>query len=341
MRRVYSLPIVARCCKVFKLPYLSWTVDCPSFQLYSETIAYPTNRIFVLDRMQWEKFSPANPDCIFHLPMGADVATWDEIKVTAEDHQNYDCDVSFVGSLYSEKTRYNSIEKDLPDEMRGYVDGLIAAQLNVYGYNLLEDSITDEWAQEFKKYADWAPLGEDYAEDVKGIVADTYLVYKCTEQERIRTCNAIGAHFEELWEQGINYQFDLWTLTDTSPLKHVRCRGGADSNNMMPQIIKCSKINLNITLRSIKSGIPLRCMDIMGAGGFLLTNYQADFLEYFTPDKDFVYYESIDDLIRKCDYYIKHEDERKAIALNGYNKVKEFHNYKVRLNDIFKIAGLI
>ena len=46
-------PIVARCCKVFKLPYLSWTVDCPSFQLYSETIAYPTNRIFVLDRMQW------------------------------------------------------------------------------------------------------------------------------------------------------------------------------------------------------------------------------------------------------------------------------------------------
>ena len=32
-------PIVARCCKVFKLPYLSWTVDCPSFQLYSETIA--------------------------------------------------------------------------------------------------------------------------------------------------------------------------------------------------------------------------------------------------------------------------------------------------------------
>ena len=45
-------------------------------------------------------------------------------------------------------------------------------------------------------------------------------------------------------------------------------------------------------------------------------------------DRDFVYYESIDDLIRKCDYYIKHEDERKAIALNGYNKVKEFHNYK-------------
>ena len=34
-----------------------------------------------------------------------------------------------------------------------------------------------------------------------------------------------------------------------------------------------SKVNLNITLRNIKTGIPLRALDIMGAGGFLLTNY--------------------------------------------------------------------
>lgn len=27
-----------------------------------------------------------NPDCIFHLPMGADIATWDAVKVTKEDH---------------------------------------------------------------------------------------------------------------------------------------------------------------------------------------------------------------------------------------------------------------
>lgn len=334
-------PIVARCCKVFKLPYLSWTVDCPSFQLYSETIAYPTNRIFVLDRMQWEKFSPANPDCIFHLPMGADVATWDEIKVTAEDHQNYDCDVSFVGSLYSEKTRYNSIEKDLPDEMRGYVDGLIAAQLNVYGYNLLEDSITDEWAQEFRKYADWAPLGEDYAEDVKGIVADTYLGYKCTEQERIRACNAIGTHFEELRKQGINYQFDLWTLSDTSPLKHVRCRGGADSNNMMPQIIKCSKINLNMTNRPIKTGLPLRIFDLMACGGFVLSNYQSEIPEIFVPDEDIVLYDSIPDMLAKIDYYLAHDDERKQIAKNGYEKVKEYHSYDVRIVTMLKTAGII
>lgn len=343
-------PIIARCCKVFKKPYISWTVDCPSFQLYSDTIKYPTNRIFLLDRIQWEKFSPMNPSCIFHLPMGADVATWETVQVTAAEHKMYDCDVSFVGSLYSEKTRYNSIVNDLPDHMRGFVDGLIQAQLNVYGYNFIEDSITEEWAKEFKKYADWAPLGDDYIEDIKGIVADTYIGYKCTEQERIRTFNAIGEKFHQLNTQNgssfdttttpKNYKFDLWTLSDTSCLKNVNCRGGADSSTMMPKIIKCSKINLNLTNRPIKTGLPLRIFDLMACGGFVLSNYQAEIPELFVPGEDIVLYDSIPDMLSKIEYYLEHEDERLAIAKSGYEKVKQFHSYDERIKMMFEVCGL-
>lgn len=324
-------PIIARVCKVFRLPYLSWIVDCPSFQLYSDTIAYPTNRIFLLDRMQYEKFSPANPDCIFHLPLGCDLPTWDSIQVTPEEHAKYDCDISFVGSLYSEKCRYNMIEKDLPDYLRGYVDGLIDAQLNVYGYNFLEDSITEAWAEEFKKYADWVPLAEDYTEDVKGIVADTYIGYKCTEQERIRTLSAISEHFD----------MDLWTLSDTSQLPKIHNRGGADSNHMMPQIIKCSKINLNMTNRPIKTGLPLRIFDLMGAGGFVISNYQAEIPEHFVPGEDIVLYDSIPDLLDKIAYYLAHDDERIQIAANGHEKIKQAHTYDMRLITMFQMSGLL
>lgn len=337
-------PIIARGCKVFKKPYISWTVDCPSFQLYSDAVKLPTNRIFVLDRMQWEKFAPVNPDCIFHLPMGSDVTTWDTIQVSSEEHKRYDCDVSFVGSLYSEKTRYNQIEKDLPERMRGYVDGLIEAQLNVYGYNFIEDSITEEWATQFKKYADWTPLGSDYTEDVKGIVADTYIGYKCTEQERIRTFQAIGNHFADKNNQlsaGTKpYRFDLWTLSDTSALPTVNCRGGADSSNMMPQIIKCSKINLNLTNRPIKTGLPLRIFDLMGCGGFVLSNYQAEIPELFVPGEDIVLYDSIPDMLQKIDYYLEHDEERKTIAKNGYKKVKKFHSYDTRMKQMLALSEL-
>lgn len=324
-------PIIARACNLLKVPYISWTVDCPSFTLYSETMAYPTNRIFVLDRMQAEKFSPMNEEHIYHMPMGCDVPTWDSIVPTKEEHSRYDCDISFIGSLYSEKCKYNEVAKDLPERMRGFVDGLINAQLNIYGYNLIEDSISTAWAEDFKKYVGWAPLGEDYVEDVKGIIADTYIGYKCTEQERIRTISAISNQFN----------IDLWTLSDTTLLPKANVRGGADSNNMMPQIIKCSKINLNMTNRPIKTGLPLRIFDLMGAGGFVLSNYQAEIPELFVPDEDIVLYDSIPDMLEKIDYYLTHEDERLAIAKSGYEKVKKYHSYDVRLQEMFKLSGLL
>lgn len=339
-------PIIARGCKVFKKPYISWTVDCPSFQLYSDAVKLPTNRIFLFDRLQYEKFFPVNPNCIFHMPLGCDFKTWDEIKLTASDHAKYDCEISFVGSLYSEKCRYNEIEQDLPERMRGFVDGLINAQLNVYGYNFIEDSINEQWAKEFKTYADWFPLGEDYTEDVKAIVADTYIGYKCTEQERIRTFNEIGNFLHELnnrnkaTKKGKSqpYRFDLWTLSDTSMLTNVNCRGGADSDRMMPQIIKCSKINLNLTNRPIKTGLPLRIFDLMGCGGFVISNYQAEIPEHFIPGEDIVLYDSTADLLQKIAYYLENDDERNAIAKNGYEKVKQFHTYDVKLQQMLDIA---
>ena len=102
----------------------------------------------------------------------------------------------------------------------------------------------------------------------------------------------------------------------------------------MPLVFKQSRINLNISLRSIKSGIPLRAFDIMGSGGFLLSNYQEDFLENFTPGVDFEYYESEEDLLRKIDYYLTHEEERIAIAKNGHDKVAAAHTYRDRVREM-------
>ena len=68
-------------------------------------------------------------------------------------------------------------------------------------------------------------------------------------------------------------------------LPHVKNRGIADSERVMPKIFKCSKINLNMTLRSIKSGIPQRAFDIMGCGGFLMSNYQPELQNISYPGR--------------------------------------------------------
>ena len=74
--------------------------------------------------------------------------------------------------------------------------------------------------------------------------------------------------------------------------------------------------------------------DIMGSGGFLLSNFQADFLDLFVPGEDFVYYEDRVDLLKKVDYYLKHEDERQWIAQNGHDKITAGHTYRHRVREM-------
>ena len=45
-------------------------------------------------------------------------------------------------------------------------------------------------------------------------------------------------------------------------------------------------------------------------GGLLMSNYQEDFYDWFVPCEDMVMYESVDDLVSKCRYYLKHDSER-------------------------------
>ena len=79
-------------------------------------------------------------------------------------------------------------------------------------------------------------------------------------------------------------------------------------------------------------------MDILGNGGFLLTNFQADFLDYFIPDEDFVYYTDTNDLLDKIEYYLSHEKERIEIAANGHQKAKENHSFEKCFSEVFRIV---
>jgi spore maturation protein CgeB len=72
----------------------------------------------------------------------------------------------------------------------------------------------------------------------------------------------------------------------------------------------------------------------MGAGGFLLTSYGGDFGMYFKDGEDYVSFDSVDDLINKCRYYLDNEDERRQIAANAYEKICESHTYLHRVKEM-------
>ena len=122
--------------------------------------------------------------------------------------------------------------------------------------------------------------------------------------------------------------------------KSAKLCGPVKYSDEMPCVFRYSKLNLCPTLKCIQSGIPLRALDIMGSRGVLLSNWQPELAEYFEDGKDCIMYESMEDALAKADFYLQHEDLRKQIAVNGYQKVKENFSYPQRIRTLFHTAGI-
>lgn len=316
-------PVLAEICHIYRTRYLCWTVDSPVPELFSRSICHETNHIFLFDRAQHQYFAPYNPEHIHYLPLASCTARFDQITASVDrsDRHAFSPDISFVGSLYNEKNPLRRL-KGLPDYAKGYIDALVGSALKIYGYNLIESAVTEELAHIVKACAtDFYELAETVTSPDRYVTAHSYIGMQAAETERVRTLNTLARYF----------RVDLFTRSDTRQLQNVHVHNGVESLTEMPKIFHLSKINLNMTIKPIQTGLPLRIFDILGCGGFLMTNYQAELPEYFEIGVDLEAYSSMEELTDKCDYYLKHEDERKQIALNGYRKVCEQHTYPHRM----------
>ncbi len=321
-------PAISHTCERLKVPYVCWTVDSPVPELFSAALQNTYNRVFLFDRAQYEFFSPINPPCIHYLPLAADVKQFEKavLSMTEADYAAYGAEVSFVGSLYTEKCRYDSLI--LSDHTKGYVDGLMEAQLRVYGYNLIADTLTDSVIREIMDADPQRYRGEDLREGVERyLTAHQYIGMKLAALERERTLRRLSEHFP----------VTLYTRSDASFLPRVDCRGGVRTLTEMPKVFQASRINLNMTMRPIETGLSQRIWDVLACGGFLLTNYQAEIPDYFEIGKDLETYESMEELEEKVRYYLSHEEERMEIAISGYEKVAAHHSYEMRLAQMIKI----
>ena len=318
-------PVISEVCNIFKIPYVCWIVDSPVMELYSDSIKNQYNRIFLFDYVLYEEFYRENPQGIFYLPLGANYYRVDNLikTITEEDRKRYSADISFIGSLYTEKCPYNLLRED-GSYLKGYLDGLIEAQLKVYGYNFLEECLTDQVVSDFKEKVPFYQFPEKSNHNDKAAMAHLYLGNKVTEQERLRLLGEISKYF----------RLDLYTGSDTEQLSDVNVRGLAKSITEMPKIFHLSKINLNFTSKPIRSGLPLRIWDILSAGGFVLTNYQTEIPEYFEIGKEIEIFSSKEELIDKISFYLVHDEERKKIAGNGYERAKREYSLDVRIEEM-------
>lgn len=315
-------------CEKYGLKYISYIYDCPLVSLYSYTVLNKCNNIFIFDKEQYLTLRNAGIQTVHYLPLAANVRRLSAIDPTPSIHEKLDAEVSFVGSLYNESHNLFDTLHGLSDHTRGYLDAIMEAQLKISGYFFIEELLTEPVLSDMQKARAYTHQ-PDGVETPAYVYANYFIARKLAEMERTRLLSAVSKH----------HTLKLYTHNPTPQLPKAYNMGPIDYYDVMPYVFHCSKINLNISLRSIRSGIPLRAFDIIGCGGFLLSNYQADFADCFVAGEDFDFYEDENDLLNKLDYYLSHDSIRAEIAANGQRKLTEQHTFLHRIRQMLEVIS--
>ena len=329
---VNFFPALSEICELMQVPYIAWTVDVPIQELFSKSLENKCNRVFMFDKSQYLYFKDRNPEGIFYLPLATNTARWDKVINSASDSERkqFSSDISFVGSLYGEKNPFRKI-KGMDDYTKGYLQGVIEAQLQVYGENFTEKMMSDEIVRKLDPLIPdmHQPLSEGNLQAQRYLVAHSFVGVEIAQTERIRLLNALAK----------TQKVDLYTFSDTSELSNVQVHQGVKTLTEMPIVFNSSRINLNITIRPIATGLSLRVYDICGCGGFLMTNWQAELPELYEPGVEAEYFTSREELLDKAGYYLDHDEAREKIARNGYLRTVNDHTYDRRIAEMIRVVN--
>lgn len=134
----------------------------------------------------------------------------------------------------------------------------------------------------------------------------------------------------------------------------VRCFGfgwdaGRLTQDAMLSLFAASRINLNFSSgyrgrlwrrRPPTNQIKARIFEVVGTGGFLLTERTAALEKYFEVEREVSAFDGADDLVAKTRYWLEHDDARRRAADAACRRTASEHTYAHRFEEIFRAAGL-
>lgn len=330
-------PIISLICDTCKIPYYAWVYDCPHYTLYAKQITLPCNHIGIFDKEVVRKLREKGVQTVHHVPLSVDEERFALFirKAGKKEVARYQSDISFVGSLYTDE--HNYYDRLLDERDRATLDDTIHRQCFCYDRDWLRETFDagelDLGIIRNRMEEHGLMLSDDYFADMDELLRTIVLEKKVTVEERKVLLHKIAETF------GGRYRFNLYTGSELReyPILLKHHRGIVKYQTQMPLVFAHSRINLNITLRSIHSGIPLRVLDIMACGGFVLTNRQPEIDEYFIDGQQIAIFGSAEECMEKIVYYLEHDMERRAIAEAGQRSVQERFGYRDGLIKLFEL----
>ena len=311
------------------IKYVSVVWDAPYTQVYNPLSKVGNVWITTFDKLDMERFSANGMPHVLYQPLSVNrenVLKWNkDIQKTLQGH--YIHDISFIGNLYADNL-YKKNLKYIPAEFQYYFNSIFDEALFKWdGVNRICGKTSAEVIECIKRISPHfvIPNGQDM-EDVRYFEI-LGLTREVANIERIAVLNLLAEKHSV-----ILYTSDHKAAEEK--LKGVEIGPPVEYGKATALVYAGSKINLNISLKGIEGGTPQRIMDIMGAGGFVLTSYCAETAELFIEDQEIVMFRTPEELIEKIDYYLAHDKEREQIAQRGHDKVMKCYTYENKLSEL-------
>ena len=308
-------PVISKVCQHRGIRYISWVYDSPMHIRNIEVMKNSCNEIYMFDWGQVQEYKKLGVN-MEHLPLAVDSEIFN-LPMNDEIIKKYSAQISLVGKMYT--TDYLKYTSPLSTETKKLLNDMISSQRDVYNDCFIQELLTDELLQKIN--AEYAKAGLDFYIEKREL--EYMMLCETTSRERTVILSLLSKHFDT----------HLYT-TEKPGIDNLKVHGPVDYYKQMPYIFKLSDINLNISLKSIRTGIPLRCVDVLGCGGFLLSNYQEELVQYLEVGKDCEVYRSFEEMYEKAAFYTKHEELRKQIARNGFMKAQEIFTFRNRIEQM-------
>jgi spore maturation protein CgeB len=120
--------------------------------------------------------------------------------------------------------------------------------------------------------------------------------------------------------------------------KHLR--GPAIYMNEMIKVFRCSRIVLNFIRKQNAAAHNMRVFEVMASKAFLLTQRTDELSQPpFAEQENIATFDSIEDLSKKIDFYLKENSLRKKIVESSFQLSQDFSIYE-QLTRVFEIENL-
>lgn len=305
----------AQMCEKHCCLYYSWIYDCPVNIRDREPMKADHCRLFFFDSVQAQKAVLMGMNASY-LPLAADSSVF---YSSASKGKAGKYDVSMVGSLY--RSEYKNYLKPLDDYHRGFLESIVRCQADLpFGF-MIPDVVTDGMVNELNGYYRRA-AGKNAEVSIRELV---YLLScEVTGRARVAALSLLSNHFRT----------GLWSGDTDDRIPKTEINPYIDYYSGMPSVFASSKVNLNVSLCAIESGIPLRVLDIIACGGFVLSDWKADMEEFFVPGDSIEIFTSLEELYTKTAFYIKNEKKRERIVRKSREVLEKAFRFEDRLRVI-------